>query len=29
LTIQISAGRLAHASIAGSAVVVTEGTIDA
>lgn len=29
LTIQISAGRLTHASIAGSAVVVTEGTIDA
>jgi trans-2,3-dihydro-3-hydroxyanthranilate isomerase len=29
LTIQISAGRLTDASIAGSAVVVTEGTIDA
>ena len=29
LTITISAGSLTHASIAGSAVVVTEGTIDA
>ncbi|HKV99468.1 MAG TPA: PhzF family phenazine biosynthesis protein [Vicinamibacterales bacterium] len=29
LTIEISAGKLTHASIAGSAVVVTEGTIDA
>ena len=29
LTIQIGAGSLTHASIAGSAVVVTEGTIDA
>jgi trans-2,3-dihydro-3-hydroxyanthranilate isomerase len=29
LTLRISAGALTHASIAGSAVVVTEGTIDA